>query len=110
MNNPNKMLLEMGKRITERRKLKGLSQEELAEIADLTPQTISTAERGTKAIRPENLLNISRALEVSADYLLTGDVVDKDILYIAEGLKDKTPEQVRIIEQIINGCSALCDK
>ncbi len=110
MNNPNKVLLEMGKRITERRKLQGLSQEELAEKADLTPQTISTAERGTKAIRPENLLNISIALGVSTDYLLTGDIVDKDIHYIAESLKDKTPEQVRIIEQIINGCSALCDK
>ena len=31
MNKPNTVLVEMGKRITERRKLQGLSQEELAE-------------------------------------------------------------------------------
>ena len=52
MNKPNTVLVEMGKRITERRKFQGLSQEELAEKADLIPQTISTAERGVKAIRP----------------------------------------------------------
>ena len=110
MNKPNTVLVEMGKRITERRKLQGLSQEELAEKADLTPQTISTAERGVKAIRPENLLNLSKALGVSADYLLTGEIIDKDICLIANSLNDKTPEQIRLIEQIINNCSELCHK
>ena len=110
MNKPNTVLVEMGKRITERRKLQGLSQEELAEKADLTPQTISTAERGVKAIRPENLLNLSKALGVSADYLLTGEIIDKDICLIANSLNDKTPEQIRLIEQIINICSELCHK
>ena len=110
MNKPNTVLVEMGKRITERRKLQGLSQEELAEKADLTPQTISTAEHGVKAIRPENLLNLSKALAVSADYLLTGEIIDKDIHLIANSLNDKTPEQIRLIEQIINNCSELCHK
>ena len=58
MNNPDKLLAEMGKRIAERRKTLRLSQDELAEKADVTPQMLSTAERGTKAIRPENLLKI----------------------------------------------------
>lgn len=110
MNKPNTVLVEMGKRITERRKFQGLSQEELAEKADLIPQTISTAERGVKAICPENLLNLSKALGVSADYLLTGEIIDKDICLIANSLNDKTPEQIRLIEQIINNCSELCHK
>ena len=110
MNNPNDILIEMGARIVERRKALGLSQEELAERIDVTPQMISTAERGVKAIRPENLVNLSKALGVSADYLLTGEIIDKDICAIANSLKDKTPEQVRIIEQILNGCSSLCVK
>ncbi|WP_290912707.1 helix-turn-helix transcriptional regulator, partial [Eubacterium sp.] len=35
----------MGKRIIKRRKQLGLSQEQLAELADVSPQMISTAER-----------------------------------------------------------------
>ena len=73
-------LMEIGKRITELRKRLGWTQEELAERADLTPQFISYAESGKRAMRPENLLKLSSALKVSADYLLTGEIVDKDIL------------------------------
>jgi len=62
----------MGKRIAQKRKELDLPQEELAERADISPQAMSTAERGIKALRPENLLKISKALNVSTDYLLTG--------------------------------------
>lgn len=110
MNIPNDILTEMGTRIVKRRKMLGLSQEELAEKIEVTPQMISTAERGVKAIRPENLVRLSRALGVSADYLLTGEIIDKDFCAITDSLKNKTPEQIRIIEQIINGCALLCDK
>lgn len=50
-----KLVQEMGKRISARRKELRLTQEELAEKAGLTSQTISTAETGSKALRPENL-------------------------------------------------------
>lgn len=73
-------LIEIGNRITERRKQLGLTQEALAEKGDMTPQFVSYAEAGKRAMRPENLLKISSALEVSADYLLTGEIVDKDLL------------------------------
>ena len=48
-------LCEMGKRISTRRKGLGMTQEDLAEKAGLTSQTISTAETGTKALRPRIL-------------------------------------------------------
>lgn len=104
------LLNEMGRRIAERRKSMGLSQEHLAELADVSPQLLSTAERGTKALRPENLLKICGALDVSADYLLTGEVTEKDLSAIAGKLKKATPEQIRIIEKIIDECIELCDK
>ncbi len=110
MNNPNEILIEMGKRIIERRRSLGLSQEELAEKTDLTPQTISTAERGVKGVRPENLLSISRALSVSTDYLLTGEVVERDISFLSKYFEGKTPEQVNAIVKIIETCSELCEK
>ena len=65
-------LKEMGNRICTRRKMMGLTQEVLAEQIDVSTQMISNLETGKKAIRPENLLKICNALDVSADFLLTG--------------------------------------
>ena len=75
-------LQEIGKRIMDRRKKLGLTQEALAEKGEVTTQFVSYAESGKRAMRPENLLKISSALEVSADYLLTGEIIDKDLLIL----------------------------
>lgn len=95
-------LQEIGQRIVDRRKKLGLTQEALAEKGDMTTQFVSYAEAGKRAMRPENLLKVSLALGVSADYLLTGDIVDKDLLLLSEKLKKLTPSQLRIIENIID--------
>lgn len=65
-------LKKMGNRISVRRRALGLTQEDLAERIDVSTQMISNLETGKKAIRPENLLKICNALDVSADFLLTG--------------------------------------
>ena len=100
-------LQEIGQRIVERRKKLGLTQETLAEKADLTPQFVSYAESGKRAMRPENLLKISTALGVSADYLLTGHVVDKDMLLLSDKLRRLTPAQIRLVENIVDECTLL---
>ncbi len=100
-------LKEIGQRIMERRKKLGLTQEALAEKADVTAQFVSYAEAGKRAMRPENLLKIAEALEVSADYLLTGDIIDKDLLILADKLRKLAPSQIRIVESIIDECCAL---
>lgn len=102
-------LKEIGQRIMERRKKLGLTQEALAEKGDVTAQCVSYAEAGKRALRPENLLRIAAALEVSADYLLTGDIIDKDLLILSEKLRRMTPAQIRIVESIIDECCALFD-
>ena len=66
------LLKEMGQRILDRRKQLKLTQEALAKMAHVTPQTVSTAELGTKAMRPETMLKICDALDISTDYLLRG--------------------------------------
>lgn len=58
-------------------------------------------------MRPENLLKLASSLGVSADYLLTGDIIDKDLLLLSEKLRRLTPEQVRIVECIIDECVRL---
>ena len=100
-------LKEIGQRILERRKKLGMTQEALAEKGDVTAQFVSYAEAGKRAKRPENLLKIATALEVSADYLLTGEIIDKDLLILADKLRTLTPSQVRIVEGIIDECRAL---
>ena len=109
MSNNDILLKDMGKRISERRKDMKLSQEELAELAEVSPQLLSTAERGTKALRPENLLKISTALGVSVDYLLTGEIIDKDLSTISNKLENASSTQVRSIEKIIDECINLCE-
>ena len=95
-------LKEMGERIMERRKKLGLTQEELAEKAELTTQFVSYAELGKRAMRPENLRKVSKALGVSADYLLTGDIIDKDLLLLSMKIKKFPPDIVYMIEDFIN--------
>lgn len=107
MTNSDFSLIEIGNRITKLRKQFGWTQEELAEKAELTPQFVSYAESGKRAMRPENLLKLSRAINVSADYLLTGDIIKKDILKLSEKLQKLSASQIKIIESIIDECNKL---
>lgn len=98
---------EVGQRIHDRRTELGMTQEELAEKSGLTTQFISYAETGKRAMRSENLFKLSAALNVSVDYLLTGDIIDKDLLLISEKLRCLTPAQLRIVEDIIDKLNLL---
>lgn len=100
-------MIEVGLRIVERRKRLGLTQEALAEKADVTPQFVSYAESGKRAMRPENLLKMANALGVSADYLLTGQIIDEDMLLLSDKLRGLTPAQFRIVERVIDDCIEL---
>ena len=86
------LLAQMGSRILKRRKQLRMTQEELAEKAGVMPQTISTAELGKKALRPENIVRICTALDISTDYLLMGknqrsitDFIRKENISVAAG-------------------------
>ena len=66
----------------------------------MTTHFVSYAESGKRAMRPENLLKMSSALGVSADYILTGDIADKDYFLLSEKMRKLTPSQLRLIENI----------
>ncbi|MEA4848280.1 MAG: helix-turn-helix transcriptional regulator [Clostridiaceae bacterium] len=95
-------LSQIGKRILDRRKQLRITQEELAEKAGVTPQTISSSELGKKALRPENIIKICSALEISTDYLLLGAVVSGDISILDQKLSCLTPEQYWHLDDIID--------
>ena len=104
-----KTLSNMGKRIVEKRKQLGLSQEELAEKPGITVQMLSTAERGAKGMRPINLWKISDALGVSTDYLLKGIISEIDDINLINKISDLPNRQRSALENIIDNFIDACD-
>lgn len=101
------LLREMGARIIARRKQLRLTQEELAEAAGVTPQTVSTAELGKKALRPSNIIKICAALNISPDYLLLGRISETDHSILTQKIACLSPEQYRHMEDIIDSFIAV---
>ena len=93
-------LADMGVRIFAQRKRLGITQEALAEKADVSPQLISAVENGIRAVSSDKLFRISRALHVSADYLMSGEISESDKFLLGEKLKNATSEQLQAIDKI----------
>ena len=105
------LLNQIGQRIRKHRERSRLSQEQLAERADVSSQTISTAETGKKRLRVENIIKICEALEISPDYLLLGKISPQDLTILSDKLSQLTPGQYRHLEDIIDSyISALSEK
>lgn len=97
-----KLLKEIGSRVNAVRKQRRLTQEQVAEMMDVSIQMISNLEQGKKAIRPENLVKISRILQVSTDYLLTGSTHPEDGLGLSSKIQKLPLSQQMILEQLID--------
>ncbi len=74
----------IGRRIKAAREKKRLTQEQLAELVDLSPMHVSVIERGVKLPKLETLINIANALDVSADVLLQDVVNNQTKLWASE--------------------------
>ncbi len=105
----NQFAVEMGKRIYERRKSLGMTQEQLADKMNVSIQTISYTEQGAKSLRPENLVKLCDILNVTADYILTGKTIDNESASITEKLSHLSAQELVFVEMIINSCIGLCN-
>lgn len=65
----------IGRRIQMARKVKGLTQAELAQKVDLTPKYLSNVECGEKTPKLETFIRIANSLQCDANSLLV-DVLD----------------------------------
>ncbi|MBQ3483329.1 MAG: helix-turn-helix transcriptional regulator [Clostridia bacterium] len=95
-----KLLKEIGQRINARRKELGLTQEELAERMEVSIQMISNVELGKKAIRPENLVKLCNALDVSADYILRGNRADWEAIGFMDKYARLSIENQHLLEKL----------
>ena len=68
-------LLELGNRIRLERLKQNITQEQLAEMANVSIRTISDIERGLTDIRYTNLLQISSAFNISISHLLDVNII-----------------------------------
>lgn len=65
--------MSVAERLTELRKEKGLTQAELAELADVSRQAVSKWETGEKIPSSEKLIKLSEIFAVPLDCLVKGD-------------------------------------
>ena len=99
----NKILYrDMGRRIHNRRKELKLTQETLAEIMDVSVQMISNLELGKKAIRPENLIKLCEALNVSSDYILMDRHSFLEVSILSSKINSLSLEKQLLVEKLID--------
>ena len=76
---PNSVWLNLGQRMADIRRSKGISQLQLAEMADISKEHLSNLERGNKLPSAQTLAQIASALDVSLDALVGVDNVQSHI-------------------------------
>lgn len=98
-------LMEIGKRIQNRRKQLGFTQEHLADEMNVSVQMVSNLERGNKSIRIDNLIRLCQILDVSTDYILTGKENNSDISALTQqiaALPEKEKGMIRVLVEYCN--------
>lgn len=66
--------IDLGKRIKEERNKLNLTQEQLAEYADISTSYMGQIERGERKVTLETLIKVTNKLNVSIDYLLKDSI------------------------------------
>ncbi len=79
----------IGQRIKIARIKKGVTQETVADLIDITPAHMSNVETGKTKVSLPTLIAIANALSVSVDTLLCDNVIASKIVFEKEGLNHK---------------------
>lgn len=101
-----KLLKEIGARISARRKELHYTQEYVAEQMDVSIQMISNLELGKKAIRPENLVKVAAVLDISTDYILTGSRACKTTSWLAAQILKLSDKDYHAIVTLVGSLTA----
>lgn len=96
----------MGKRIRKRRKEMKLTQEQLAEIIDVSTSHIGEIERGTGICSLNVLVDLATTLELNLDTLVKG-VTDKNIDMVISEKLESLPDDKK--EMCLKMCESFVD-
>lgn len=92
----------IGTRIKETRIEKKMSQAELAEASNISLPHISNIERGKSSMMLSTFINISKALNVSADYLLQPMYCPDFSTVLQECSQSELDSILKIISELMN--------
>lgn len=93
---------ESGKRIKDLRKLRGMTQEKLAEELNMTPKAVSKIETGERGTTIDTICLIAIVLDTSVDFLVMGSYPIKD-RRINEWLQKLPVEKQELALNILEG-------
>ncbi len=97
--------VELGMKLREARNKAGLTQEQLAEKADIGVMYLGEIERGIKMPSMKIFIKLVEALDVSADYILRDELPSgKEYVFdeITEKLAGLTPKQRKVAADILD--------
>ena len=100
----NERLRDIGKRIQKTRKEKGISQAALAEQINISTPYLSDIENGKVSYSVTILMDITEALQVSADWLLRSNTPTTNTIQLQETnaiLSDCTPEEAESLLHLL---------
>lgn len=96
-------LLLFGEGLRNRRNVLGFTQEFVSDKAGITLRFYQMLERGEKSVSLDTLISLSRALTISTDYLLFGDLsynLESPLVEILNGLPQPQREDALKILQL----------
>ncbi len=92
----------LGKNIKSNRKKCNITQEQLAEMCDITPVFVSQIENAMRKPSLETVYNMSKMLNVSVDELLnSSNHITQDVTDIINLLLPRTPDELSFIYRVI---------
>lgn len=94
--------IKIGEQVKKARERNGITQEQLAEKIDVSPQYISDLERGVVGISVEKLKKLCVVLGVSSDEILFGNIQTESSAAFFEKISILSESQVLILSDIIN--------
>lgn len=103
MNNINESI---GKRISTLRRQHGITQESLAEKLNITIKHISSVERGISSLSLDKMIEASKLLDCTLDYLVLGkdyeNVIDKLPASVLNVLNSKDENEISLLLDYMN--------
>lgn len=94
----------IGKRIANRRRLLGLKQAEVSELADISNTYMSSIERAVSIPSTEVIMRLAIALETTPDEFLVGTArhYDEQWRNVAEKLRPLNEKQLKLADGLID--------
>ena len=101
-----------GEKVKRIRKKRNLTQEQLAELIDISPRNLSKIEVGDCFVKAETLEKLSKALDISTEELFANEHIkeSEELLNLIYNILDKIKNDHKKLEKIYKITKFLTDE